>query len=330
MALSKKVITAISACTLLAVLSGAILDGLLFREPTTVSHTVSTQGASPPPPAARLLDQSQPPPPVQVAPTLEKNETGDQAKPGELKSAQLALREIMRCKLVVDTEHGIRKALDAPVAANLTPSAAAIEEQKMDQLQDKLTALAPQREACADAIDQGLDKDVYDALLAAARLGDKDAATCYIVAPFEAPSLQNDGDALEEYKRNATDLLNKGIAAGDWVMVDLLEAGSSTHRGRAGWFNNLLIHDDLTSYQYGRLLRLGAVEEFAEEMDQQLRRSIKRLEEQDGITHAEILAADQWAQQMYRRYFAASEPLTGRPAPCVNPYREEEVPEPVK
>ena len=238
---------------------------------------------------------------------------------GELKIAQEALQSVTRCKWAADTERGIRKELDKPLLTNPTPEAWAAEENKIKLLQDNLTKVKALRENCAEMTDKELDIDVYDKLLAAARLGDKNAASCYVVASIDAPSLQADPAAFDEYNRNAADLIQRGITAGDWSTVYLLEAGTGPAIGQSSWFSSLFVHDELTSYRYSKLRRLGTANEEAEELDAQLARQARRLIENGIAAPDDILKADQWAQEMYRTYFATSQPLVGTPELCSDP-----------
>lgn len=240
------------------------------------------------------------------------------SNPDGLKVAQEALLGVMRCKWAADTERGIRKELDKPIIADSASSISA-EAEKVKLLQDNLTRLTSIRESCTDKTAEELDRDVYDKLLAAAKLGDMNAATCYIVAPYEAPSLQADAAAFEEYSNNAADLIQKGIFAGDWNIVYLLETGSSASRGQSGWFDSLLIHDDLTNYQYKKLRRLGSIGEEAHELDSELAEQARKLIESGGATASAIRGADQWAQEMYQTYFVDSVRLSGVPALCQDP-----------
>lgn len=314
-----KIVSAIAACVIVITIVTVLVSPIVTREQRSANILQSSSHGA----HSRLQGKSFPEQlrslPLKHKVQLEKNRNvEDHFKPDDLKVAQKALLGVMRCKWAADAERGIRKELDKPVVVDST-SSISTEEEKIELLQDNLTRLTSVREDCADKTAEELDRDVYDKLLTAAQLGDKNAAVCYIVAPYEAPSLQTDPVAFEKYSNNAEYLIQKGIAAGDWNMVYLLETGTNPNRGQNGWFDSLLIHDELTNYRYKRLRRFGSIDDEAHELDSELAEQARKLVESGGVTRDDIRRADQWAQEMYQTYFEASERLSGTPALCQDP-----------
>lgn len=146
--------------------------------------------------------------------------------------------------------------------------------------------------------DRALCAGVGDAMLAglvaniaqAARLGDEQARACYLERGplYDARSLIRRPDALRGYRATATQLIDAGLAAGDWRVVDLLQRAYEP--GGQSLLAGLLGADPLQHYRYLKLYRLGAEAHRAGALDQQLRAVAA------GLSPAQIAQADAWAQ----------------------------------
>ena len=313
-----KVLAAIAASVL-------VIGGIWFfskHPPTKAPVTTSQALSSSKVPPTQLRTGAQPQLraiPLRHELRAQPNHSAPSMTEADLKIAQASLSSAMRCKWAADTERGIRDELDKPAASIASGGASSIEDDKLKLLQDRLRQLQGVRATCPEQSTDQLDKDVYDKLLAAAQLGDRNAVSCYIAASYAGPSLQADPSAFDEYNSNSSSLIEAGLAAGDWNMVYLLESGSNPSLGQTGWFDSLFVHDALTTYRYKKLRRLGTIGEEATALDAELGRLERRLISSGAATADDIRNADQWAQGMYNTYFTTSERLTGTPSPCQDP-----------
>ena len=161
--------------------------------------------------------------------------------------------------------------------------------------------------AC-DGMDTGAQKGaIYPLLWQAAKLGDHDAAACYVAADFPLNDDQLRPTAIDEYRRNAATLIRDGMERGDWRIAELMEAANDRdgdpHRGRYSWFREISAGNPAIAYGYNRLIRLGASDGYARQLDRAL--DARRAE----LSPQQIEDQDAWAKKEYETHFARSPPI---------------------
>jgi hypothetical protein len=188
------------------------------------------------------------------------------------------------------------------------------EQETIGKLQDQLKTCSAD-----DLTPAGL----FAATTAAAEQGDEYARICFIQGRFrdwsrrdQPPLPQSDVDA---YLALAPQLIEQGLAWGDWRVVAMLARGrfllapgdllTRTHYG---------VGTPQTAYKMTRLLQLGANQPLAANLQQ----SLNQIAHPDGdadpaLTAEEVAAADQWAQAMYAAHFANSPGFDEMPPGCV-------------
>jgi hypothetical protein len=168
--------------------------------------------------------------------------------------------------------------------------------------------------ACSGLNSDTLNGDIYPLLLDMARHGDAEAAACYVAADFDLDDSQLQPDAIEEYRHNAEVLIRDEMRNGDWRIVELLEAANDRdgdpHRGRYSWFREISKGNPALAYGYNRLIRLGATDSYAAQID-------RALEAQKAeLSPAQIAEQDAWADQEFKLHFAHSAALNEYAPTC--------------
>lgn len=167
---------------------------------------------------------------------------------------------------------------------------------QLDAVEGRKQAVQRIRHLCEGASDVMLDSLVPN-LQKAAMLGEEYARSCYLKRGpnYDMRSFTNHPELLEAYKNSASSLVESGIAAGDWKVVDLLR--EAYQPGSESLLSGLLGSDSLQYYRYLKLYRLGAEDYRVEGIDRQLAAAARNL------TPAEIADADSWAQMTLQTNF---------------------------
>lgn len=170
--------------------------------------------------------------------------------------------------------------------------------------------------SCAEIDASKLKSQLYPALLQAAESGDWDAASCYTMAPFDAPDDQMNADKVAIYRDAAQRFIVEGMRRGEWRFVTLAElaVGNRTIRHR-GQYKNNLFHQIITPdakmlYGYVRLERLGATGAYANQLDDQLTAMETTLSSED------MGEMNRWAEEEYRINFADKPKIEESPSIC--------------
>ena len=147
----------------------------------------------------------------------------------------------------------------------------------------------------------GADQAMLDSLVAsvaqAAQLGDTDARACYLSRgpTLDTRTLLDHPEALQDYRGAATSMIDAGITAGDWRVVDLLK--NAYEPGAQGLLAGLVGADPVQHYRYLKLYRLGAESFRIPTLDKQLAAVAANL------TPAQVADADAWAQSSFQQNF---------------------------
>lgn len=161
---------------------------------------------------------------------------------------------------------------------------------------------------------QVLSDKYNEAVKEAAEAGNVDAQMCYVQGAGGQGAVPVD---VPEYRTRARSYLNQALERGDWRAVELLSTSpTSLAHGGAGLLVNLPeVGKWETAYGATKLLSLGATTDYAKSLSARLDEAARWL---DGD---KVRAAEQWAQDMYRKSFSNSPKLSADPVPCLGPYR---------
>lgn len=131
----------------------------------------------------------------------------------------------------------------------------------------------------------------------AAQLGDIDARACYLSRgpALDMHTLLDHPEFLQNYRSASASLIDAGLAAGDWRVVDLLK--SAYEPGAQSLLAGLLGVDATQHYRYLKLYRLGAESFRIPALDKQLAAAAANL------TPAQIADSDAWAQSSFQQSF---------------------------
>jgi hypothetical protein len=155
---------------------------------------------------------------------------------------------------------------------------------------------------------------IYPLLLDMARLGDPEAADCYVSADFALSEVQLSPDAVEEYRLNAEALIRDGMEKGDWRMVELMQTANDrdghAQSDQHTWFQEISTGNSVRAYGYTRLLRLGASDSYGAQLDHALETR------KAALTPQQIAEQDAWAEQEFKAHFTQSPSLNERIPPC--------------
>jgi len=151
------------------------------------------------------------------------------------------------------------------------------------------------------ALCDGVGEEMLDTLVAniaqAAQLGDQQARACYLGRGplYDARSLLDHPESLRSYRRDATRMIEAGLSAGDWRVVDLLR--QSYEPGTQSLLAATVGADPVQHYRYLKLYRLGAEPHRAAALDRQLAAAAANL------TPGQLDDGDEWAQTVLRSNF---------------------------
>ena len=172
-------------------------------------------------------------------------------------------------------------------------------DRALANLQQDLDSARQSEALCAGIGDAQL-QDVVPLTLRAAQLGDDAAANCYVGgALMQTNGVLDHPEWLTQYKQNALDLANAAIERGDWTMAGQMQFAYAQYF-RTSLLSQLVGDHPELNYQYLKLRRLGANEEDAAFLDQELKVASKNLPA-DAITDGDVRAQD-----MYQRYFSST------------------------
>ena len=167
-----------------------------------------------------------------------------------------------------------------------------------------------------------IDKLKASALLTAAKLGDEEAAACFVSDTFyyarpmdlqqTYPAERDDPELAAMYSTEALPLAEAGVRKGDWRMVAMLNSFYSIGSSANPFGSKLARPDGEKRYLYGFLVQLGVT-------DPDWLKRIREMPLQPaefGITDARALELRDEAQQLFDEYFRDSGPYPEDLALC--------------
>lgn len=221
------------------------------------------------------------------------------ANAGDAVAATRLFRDLDRCKRLRGSEWrnaGVAGDLARKNTDGMSPAQLRTQQILFDTMKVRQQSVHENQALCAGASDEMLDTLVPN-LAQAARLGDEDARACYLGRGplYDARSLLAHPESLQAYRNNTSAMIDAGLAAGDWRVVDLLQ--QAYEPGAQSLLAGLVGADPVQHYRYLRLYRLGAEQHRVATLDQQLAAAAANL------TSAQLAEADEWARTTLRGNF---------------------------
>lgn len=228
---------------------------------------------------------------------------------GDADAAKRLLRDLDRCSRLRSsqwksdgaTNDLTRKSTDGMSAAQLRTY-----QLQLDAMELRQQGVRKNQELCAGVSDKMLDA-LVPSIAQAARLGDEQARACYLDRGplYDARSLIKHPESLRNYRNAASALIDSGLAAGDWRVVDLLQ--QAYEPGAQSLLAGLIGADPVQHYRYLKLYRLGAEPHRAAQLDRQLEAIASNL------SPGQLVEANEWAQTTLRQNFKNSSTQTTPP-----------------
>jgi hypothetical protein len=221
------------------------------------------------------------------------------AKAGDAEAATRLVHDLDRCNRLRASQWKNARATDNLTRRNTDGMSAAqlrTYQALLDAMELRQRGVREDASLCA-----GVDDDMIDSLVPniaqAARLGDEDARACYLgKGPlYDTRSLLAHPESLRSYRSDATALMEAGLAAGDWRVVDLLQ--QAYEPGAQGLLAGVVGSDPVQHYRYLKLYRLGAEAHRTARLEQRLASAASNL------TAMQRADADAWAQANLRDRF---------------------------
>ena len=232
------------------------------------------------------------------------------ADAGDADAATRLYEDLQHCAAAQRLGASLPFAANRALNSSMPTSSAELErsDRQLDRVQRGLDFQQSSAEMCA-----GLTPNQMAALvpqtLAAAQLGDAQAADCYVGANLNAwPDLLNNPGWIDDYKNNALPLANDAVQLGNWAMVGLLAAANAGGPRNNNMLNQLTGTNPLQAYTYAKLMSLGQPPDTTP--SNRSTNALSTLASQ--LTPEQIQSADAQAQSMYQQYFNATPRQTGQ------------------
>lgn len=231
------------------------------------------------------------------------------ANNGDVGAATRLYHDLSKCSHLRGSEWknaGEANDLTSKKTENMTPAQLRTYQAILSAMELRQQADRKNQELC-DGVGDEMLGSLVDNIAQAARLGDEDARACYLgQGPlYDARSMLKHPESLRNYRSNASALIEAGLTAGDWRVVDLLQ--QAYEPGSQSLLAGLVGADPVQHYRYLKLYRLGAEPHRAARLDQQLAAVASNL------TSGQLAEADEWAQRTLQDNFEGSSTNTTPP-----------------
>lgn len=228
------------------------------------------------------------------------------ADAGDRAAAMRLFREVNRCSRLRGSEWkntGASDELTSKKTDGMSPEQLRTYQMLLDAMELRQKRVHESQALCDGVSDAMLDSLVPN-IAQAARLGDDDARACFLGRGplYDARSLLEHPEALQSYRGEAQSMIDAGLAAGDWKVVDLLQ--QAYEPGAQSLLAGLVGTDPVQHYRYLKLYRLGAEPHRIDQLDRQLASAAANL------TPAQVAEADSWALSNARNFHGASTSAT--------------------
>jgi len=162
---------------------------------------------------------------------------------------------------------------------------------------------------CGEDI-SALEVAYYRKTVDLAARGDPDAQLCFVQSKFQIGRPWS-GDEISFYKANAPMYLQNGLEHGDWRAVVLLATPQRVLSHSRSLMGFIVPHSQLEQFKLNRLLRLGATDGYAEQLD------AVAFDPELPLSAEDQKSAEDWARKEYDKYFRNSPTLRGAPQACL-------------
>lgn len=230
------------------------------------------------------------------------NELRSRAEAGDVAAATRLYQDLRTCAGFDNLEWFLTRAADETLADKIDGTSA----QALERYRLQLEAVESHKQAIQKtrALCEGLERGMLDSQLSslqkAAQLGEEHARACYLSSGpgYDARGLMRHPEWIQEYRSGVRPLMDAGLAAGDWKVVDILRR--SYEPGADGMLAGALGPDAVQYYRYLKLYRLGAQHGRAADMDRKLALAAARIRPEQRAD------ADRWAQETFQNQFGSS------------------------
>lgn len=170
---------------------------------------------------------------------------------------------------------------------------------QLDAIEERKPVMQRFRDLCAGASEDML-ASLVPSIQRAAELGDADARACYLKQGpnLDPRSFATRPQLLDGYRHSVSALIDSGMAAGDWKVVDIVR--NASRAGSESLLSGLLGSDPTLHYRYLKLYRLGLGARDGARLDLQLDSAAA------GLSPAQRIDADVWAQTALQKHFSGS------------------------
>lgn len=231
------------------------------------------------------------------------------ANNGDVGAATRLYHDLSKCSHLRGSEWknaGEANDLTSKKTDNMTPAQLRTYQAILSAMELRQQADRKNQELC-DGVGDEMLGSLVDNIAQAARLGDEDARACYLgQGPlYDARSMLKHPESLRNYRSNASALIEAGLTAGDWRVVDLLQ--QAYEPGSQSLLAGLVGADPVQHYRYLKLYRLGAEQHRVARLDQQLAAVAS------SLTSGQLAEANEWAQRTLQDNFEGSSTNTTPP-----------------
>ncbi|WP_149194290.1 hypothetical protein [Luteimonas suaedae] len=296
------------ACAGLIAIGGAYLLGhanapgpspTLEAEAEGAAAGSRTEATSPPtrPPRAEARDAPLPVTGASLGGTFAELQA--RANAGDASAAARLVRDLGRCRRLRGSERKETAAIDAFTRREVEGMSAAqlrTYQHHLDAMELRQDAIGMDQALCA-GVNEKMLATLVDNLAQAAMLGDEDARACYLERGplLDTRRLLDRPESLRAYRSHVPRLIEAGLGAGDWRVVDLLQRAYEP--GAQGLLAGFVGADPALHYRYLKLYRLGAERHRVAMLDRKLASAAV------GLSRAQVAEADEWAQRTLRNHF---------------------------
>lgn len=241
------------------------------------------------------------------------------ADAGDVAAATRLYRDLHICGYLDSVEWSFARVADELLDQKVdTTDAGKMEDYRvqLDAIESRKQAMQKFRSLC-DGVDRTMLDSQLPSLQKAAQLGEEHARACYLARGpnYDPRGLMQHPEWLESYRANIKSMIDTGLAAGDWKVVDILR--NAYQPGSDSMLSGVLGSDPILYYRYLKLYRLGAEPYRAEEIDRQLAAAATRIKPEQRAD------ADLWAQSTFQQEFDdgnSTESTVPGWDPCSFPY----------
>ena len=260
-------------------------------------------------------------PPVPRGPPIaqQRVELAARADRGDAAAASLLAQDLHFCWWMLEQANVQKPDYRSP---NEPRDLSAEEQQWINNWEEAQDFVRRNASYCEGIEASEIDRLKASALLAAAKLGDEEAAVCFttdtmfyarpIAADGRFPAERDDPELAEMYDAEALQLAEAGVIRGDWRMVSMLDSFYSAGSSANPFGNKLAAPNGEKAFLYGALRELGVTDPAWLE---RIKETPMRPSEY-GLSEERARDLRAGAQQLFDSYFRDSGPLPENLALC--------------